>query len=271
MREELGGAALVCWAVASAWIACSDAPDPRGGGASSTSTGGFGGSATGAGGAGGACETGAGGCAELVPEGSFEAGSPSAIWQEASTNFGTPICSTATCERMGAGSPPHHCDGWAWFGGNASAPEEATLVQELVVPVGTTQLSFWLELAACDGPADYFEIRIDEDQVFFMDGADALCTHPGYVEQTVDIRAYADGAPHWLRLHGETFAQNGAASSFFVDWLTLGHCGGAGGSGGAGGVAGAAGAGGVAGGNALGGAGGGGGVAGGGGAAGAGA
>jgi hypothetical protein len=250
-------------AIAIGWPACSD-DDEAGGGGSSSATGVAGGTAAGghggAGGAGGACEPVAADCPELVADGSFEAGTPSEIWEESSSNFGTPLCSRARCGDPGSGSDPAHCDYWAWFGGSPTVHEEAALAQELIISRDARELRFGLEMSTCAGPEDYLEILIDDDPVFFKRGEDELCGKIGYEQQTVDLGAYADGGVHTLRFHAETFGRGGIASDFFVDGVSIQACGaggaGAGGEGGAGGQGGAGGSA-PAGGGGIGGAGGG--------------
>src|SRR5690606_32233640 len=53
---------------------------------------------------------------EIVFDGSFEEGSPNPVWEEASTNFGTPLCAVGSCGSNPA-FVPHTGDWWAWFGG----------------------------------------------------------------------------------------------------------------------------------------------------------
>jgi len=165
--------------------------------------------------------------AGVVPDAGFEAGTPNPSWTEASTNFISPICDEENCG-VGTGSGPAEGAFWAWFGGVAEAPEEASLSQSLVFPVTATKLQFELEASACDSALDYIEVLIDDNQELFIDGSSSLCGITGYATQSVDISAYADGEPHHVVFHSETFAGNLDVSNFFVDAVSIpgqpGYC-----------------------------------------------
>ena len=154
-----------------------------------------------------------------VPDGSFEAGTPNPSWEEASTNFGTPICDEAGC---GTGSGTGPADGafWAWFGG-IEAYEESSLSQAVVIPSTSKELRFELEANVCDSASDYLEVLVDSNQEFLIDGSSSLCGGLGYTTQSVDISTYADGASHNLEFHSESFAVNLDVSNFFVDAVSM--------------------------------------------------
>lgn len=152
-----------------------------------------------------------------VQDGSFEAGTPNPYWTEASTNFGTPLCTVAACG-TGTGSGPRTGQWWTWFGGIATA-EEGSMTQQITIPVGATDLTFYTEAIICASPNDYMEVEIDSTQVFLMTGASPQCGVLGYALQTVDISAYADGGTHTLTFHSVT---TGAGNTnFFVDDVEL--------------------------------------------------
>ncbi len=167
-----------------------------------------------------ACES--GDCVEQVQDPGFEGGTPNADWAEASTNFGTPLCTVAACG-TGAGTGPNTGDWWAWFGG-ISAFEDGSVSQNVVIPSGANTLTFWLEQIVCDSPADFLEVLIDGNQVFLTDGASPLCGVLGYAQQSVDISGFADGGVHSLEFHSTIFANNGGGSNFFVDDVSILGC-----------------------------------------------
>jgi hypothetical protein len=104
---------------------------------------------TGAGGGGvGGGGTGGGGCYEVVPDGSFEEGTPNDFWEEDSTNFETPLCDS-TCDHEGQNSA-HDGDWWAWFGG-IDRVEEGSLRTQVALPPTATTLTFQLQMPRCDG------------------------------------------------------------------------------------------------------------------------
>lgn len=154
----------------------------------------------------------------IVLDGGFEAGTPNPIWNEASTNFGTPLCSVGFCG-TGGGTGPRSGLWWTWFGGT-SVNEEGSVDQDVTIPVGTATLTFWLEVpVACVNDTDYMEVLVDGEQVFLVDGTSPLCGVDGYSLQTVDITAYADGGVHNLELHSVTFG--GGVTNFFVDDMAI--------------------------------------------------
>jgi uncharacterized repeat protein (TIGR01451 family) len=156
---------------------------------------------------------------DVIADGSFEAGTPNPYWTEYSLNFGTPLCDVLTCG-TGGGTGPRTGAWWSWFGGIA-VYEEGYVYQNVTLNPGSAFLSFWLETAVCDSAADYMEVTVDGNQVFYVDGANPACGVVGYALQTVDVSAYADGAVHEIRFHSENFATNAGVSNFFVDDVAL--------------------------------------------------
>jgi hypothetical protein len=153
----------------------------------------------------------------VVADGGFEEGTPNAYWDEASINFGTPLCDAACV--LGGDTWARTGDWWAWFGG-AEAYEEGALDQDVTLPDGAATLGFWLEI-----PADEVEARLDVtldgDVVFSATQAHAG-SYPDYTWVERDVSAYADGGVHTLRFAAyENGAAHGTVTSFFVDDVTL--------------------------------------------------
>jgi hypothetical protein len=157
--------------------------------------------------------------ADVIQDGSFEAGTPNPFWEEYSLNFGTPLCTVALCT-TGSGTGPRTGTFWAWFGG-IPAYEEGTLTQTVTLMPGVAELTFYLEAIVCDSPSDYLEVLIDATQVYSVTGASSLCGSLGYTLQTVDVSAFADGGAHDVVFHSETFAVNADVTNFFVDDVAL--------------------------------------------------
>jgi len=151
-----------------------------------------------------------------VADGSFEGGSPNASWSEASTNFGTPLCTTAGC----AGGAPRTGSRFAWFGG-ASVTEDGSLTQSVSMPAGTSAtLNFYLSLSCSGQAADYFEVTLNGTQVYVINGNDPSCSTGGYVQKSVDISAYLR-TTFTLALHSAV--DGPAVMSFFVDDVSIDH------------------------------------------------
>ncbi len=161
-------------------------------------------------------------CTEQIQDGGFEQGSSNPNWNEASTNFGTPICDEAGCG-TGTGSGPHSGTYWTWFGG-ISAYEEGSVSQQVTIPSGTATLSFWLEQVACDSGSDYMEVTLDGNPVFATTGNSPICGNLGYTQESIDISGFADGNSHQLVFHSEIFAANGGGTNFFIDDVSVVAC-----------------------------------------------
>lgn len=155
---------------------------------------------------------------DAIADGSFEDGTPNGFWTEASTNFGTPLCNEAGCG-LGTGTGPRTGDWWAWFGG-ISAPEVGSVTQSVTIPVGATTLTFWTEAPVCANATDFMRLLIDGNQEFELLGNDPSCNSVGYVERTVDVSAYANGASHTV-VFTSTTSGVPSGTNFFVDDVSL--------------------------------------------------
>ncbi len=156
---------------------------------------------------------------DIAVDGGFEGGTPNAAWVEASTNFGTPICSVGLCG-TGTGTGPNNGLYWTWFGGISSA-ETGSVSQLVVIPEGSALLEFWTELIVCDSAADFMEARIDGIMVYRVQGDDAACGVLGYQMQSVSITAFADGGAHTVEFYSEIFANNEGGTNFFLDDVAI--------------------------------------------------
>jgi hypothetical protein len=146
---------------------------------------------------------------EAVADGSFEDGTPNSFWAEASTNFGTPLCTVADCG-TGTGTGPLTGDWWTWFGG-ISAAETGSVTQTVTIPVGAS-LTFYVEAILCDSPADFVQATIDGTEVWRLDGSSALCGA---------LVGFDDNGSHTLEFRSQIFANNGGGSNFFIDDVSI--------------------------------------------------
>ena len=154
-----------------------------------------------------------------VVDGGFEAGSPSASWAEASTNFGSPLCSPATCGFAGA----RNGDWWAFFGGTTGAAEAASLDQTVVITPGTASLSFFLWNPESSGNGtDALRVRVDGTQVLSIPAGNSIYAS-GYAKVVVDLSAFADGGSHTIRFESTTTGTP-SNSNFFVDDVAVSIC-----------------------------------------------
>jgi cysteine-rich repeat protein len=155
----------------------------------------------------------------IIGDGGLELGTPNPYWTESSTNFDSPICNELDCG-LGTGSGPASGDWWAWFGGIEVA-ESSSLLQTIEIPDGARELTFRLELSACDSASDFLEVRIAGNQRWRIDGSNELCGLQGYTEQTVNISQFADGGLYNLEFRSRTFGNNEDVTNFFVDDIAL--------------------------------------------------
>ena len=148
-------------------------------------------------------------------------------WTSTSSNFDTVFCSQGGCT-SNPDLVAFDGDWWAWFAGvdptnpgGATFPEIGTLEQSVTIPTGATNLTFQLRLPNCSGAAaDFLSLRIDGTEVFRVDGTDARCGAAGYSTESVNISAYANGAPHTLQFYSEQQG-SGTTMSFFVDSVSI--------------------------------------------------
>ncbi|MBK9119984.1 MAG: hypothetical protein IPM18_10365 [Phycisphaerales bacterium] len=166
------------------------------------------------------CQLGAVPIQNVVADGSFEGGSPNASWAEASSNFGSPLCTRALCTSNPAFNPQ---DGlwWAWFGGIEGVSETGSLEQVVTIPAQPPALlTFYLQIPNASGNGvDFFTASIDGNVVFSALESDA----PSYAEYTlvtVDVSAYANGGTHTLRFDSTTTGTG--LTNFFLDNVALG-------------------------------------------------
>ncbi len=145
----------------------------------------------------------------MLQDPSFEAYTPNPYWDEASTNFGTPLCTIADCGDGGGTASPRTGSVWAWFGGIA-ADETASVAQDILIPTGANDLSFnfWIGNADTGSDAgDVFTAKID-GVTLFTANATQIASYPVYTLIDLDISAYADDAVHTLLFSSVTTVQN---------------------------------------------------------------
>jgi hypothetical protein len=158
---------------------------------------------------------------DLIEDGSFEAGSPNAFWNETSTNFGTPLCDAGTCGTGGGTAGPNTGAWWAWFGGaGVGTFETGTVDQDVTLTNGNTVVLEYFVWIGADGNAGGDTLEIDMDaatQQTIFSNDPAFST--GYAMTSVDISAFADGGTHNLLVRGGQ-STNGN-TNFNVDDVSL--------------------------------------------------
>lgn len=155
--------------------------------------------------------------AGIVADPSFEDGTPNSFWTEASTNFGTPLCTVAACGSGTSAQPVRTGTWWAWFGG-AAGTETGSMSQSISIPANSNAtLDFGFQAPVCvtaSGANSFIEARINGTSVWRADATNALCNvTTGYALQSVNISQYA-GQTVTLSFDSTT---TGGVTNFFVD------------------------------------------------------
>jgi subtilisin len=151
-----------------------------------------------------------------ISDGGFELGTPNPVWEERDSFGISPICSDSLCGDPELRTQAYSGEYFAWFG-SASPSRIESLEQSLIIPTGTTALSFWLQIPTAESPG-YLQISIDNQPIFGVTEADAA-KYPEYTQITTDITAYADNQLHQLRFDANVIG--GGAMRFFVDEVAL--------------------------------------------------
>ena len=154
----------------------------------------------------------------LVQDPSFEVAiSSTAVWQQASTNSDSPLCTLAIPEcNFGSGTAAARTGSvWALFGGidftdpEAGSPEVAYVYQNIAFPTCSAELQFyfWIGAAPAGSDAsDVFLARIDGTPVFSAN-ATQKASYPSYTLVTVDVGSFANGVVHKLEFYSVTAGQ----------------------------------------------------------------
>lgn len=155
-----------------------------------------------------------------IADSGFEGGTPSSAWTEASTNFGTPLCSAALCGIGGGPCVPHGGLFYNWFGG-ANAVETGSVTQSATIPMGTSAaISMWVKIASAGAGliGDRIELSVDGNILSVITSHDSTA-YADYKEVVVDVTAYADGAAHTVKIEG--FQTTATGVNLLVDDVSL--------------------------------------------------
>lgn len=160
-------------------------------------------------------------CQERLLDGGFELGTGSPYWQQASTNFGTPLCTFGNCGDGGGTAGPRSGSWWSWFGG-IDVFEQAAVSQVFTRPTaGTARLRFhlWIGVRSGNG-TDAVRALVDGQPVFSV--TEATPGYAGYTPVDVDISAFAAPGNHTVRFESTTFGPG--VTNFNVDDASIEWC-----------------------------------------------
>ena len=162
----------------------------------------------------------AGTCAS-VADGSFEGGNPNTSWAEASTNFGTPLCTFVSCPGEAARTGL-----WLASFGGILAPENASLTQNVMIPAGSSpRLEFYLYLLgqSSGNHADNFKVMVDGAEIYSVIEGSSLAGlyNGGYLLTGLDLSMFADDASHSLSFRSAVMGTGGAPTTFLLDDVSI--------------------------------------------------
>jgi len=164
-------------------------------------------------------------CSNLIQDPSFETTDffywpdTNNYWDEASTNFDTPLCTVDDCGLGGGTAGPYTGTAWAWFGG-IDQTEQGIALQTVTIPTDTASLEFYFWLGTADVGSDandQFTAWIDSTPVFTATALEAS-SYLTYTLVTQDVSAFADGAAHDVVFYSIT---DGQTVNFNVDDVSL--------------------------------------------------
>ena len=163
-------------------------------------------------------------CTNLLDDSSFELYTPNPYWFESSTNFSTPLCTTADCGTGTGTAGPRTGNVWSWFGGTA-AEESASLVQWVTIPEGPAWLELYIWLGTSTGDAgDTFTVTVGgapSTDVLVINATESAAWGGDYHGVMIDLASFADGSLRQLVLGSYSIGQS---VNFNVDDVFLWSC-----------------------------------------------
>lgn len=138
---------------------------------------------------------------EVLSDNSIET---AATWSSTSTNFGSVLCTNATCGSCNGGCGPHTGTQYAWFGGAGGASEVGTLSQTFnVTTAGIAVLNFYLKTPIVPGVlGDSLIVSIDGNTVFVATPADSNMYKSAYTQVVLPLGNMTAGS-HTIVFQGE--------------------------------------------------------------------
>ena len=150
----------------------------------------------------------------LIQDPGFENSNPPAdnpYWVESDSVYGTPLCNGSWCGYW-TDAHPYNGSAWAWFGAAQEPVHTASLSQTVTFPTGgaTLRFYFWIGYAQPGSNAsDAFFAKIDGVTVFTAN-ATQIGTYSNYTLISIDVSAFANGAPHTIQFsHINTYQDVG--------------------------------------------------------------
>ena len=137
-----------------------------------------------------------------------------------SSAFGTSLCLIAGC---GTGTPPRTGNGWIWFDGATSgaAAEIGTARQTITIQPGqSATLTYYFRASGVTAPSNS-ALTVSVDGTVVQTINEPAVAESAYTLQTVDLSAFANGAPRLLSFNYSRPAGTTGSDNFLIDDVTL--------------------------------------------------
>ncbi len=158
--------------------------------------------------------------ANVVADPSFELGAdPASPWDQASSNFGSPLCTIVLCGTGGNTAAPRTGDWWAWFGGAGGQQETASVSQSVGLLNGTASVSFWLNHGSGSDASDFVSLRVNGTPLWTYN-ANGTRLGQGYQQVQLDLSSFATGGSVQLEFFSIT-GLSGNNTNFSIDDVSV--------------------------------------------------
>lgn len=153
---------------------------------------------------------------DAMADGSFELGSPNAVWAEYSEYVGAVI--------LQDGATAHSGVWYASFGTEWPTPESAWVEQQILLGTGAASVNFWWTRPfESENDQDILELWIDGVSVWLDRPYPGIGPLEQWINEDIDISQFADGGEHTIRFimsaTGSTNTDNGTL--WFVDDVSV--------------------------------------------------
>lgn len=162
---------------------------------------------------------------EVLTDGGFEATEPGAndnpFWEDFDSEYPEgPMCRTDNyCNDGDDGLAAQRTGvGWLWFGFAETAGHTGWVRQSVTIPRGQATLSYWYRFGVVSAPYDA-TLTASLDGTPVATNVEPAAAQGGYVQQVVDVSAWADGAAHVLEI--EYFKATDGMTDASVDDVSL--------------------------------------------------
>jgi len=162
--------------------------------------------------------------------GDFEEGTPNPFWEEASINFGTPLCTISRCSKPISYFTVYSGQWWALFGAGGGLEENSSLTQWVYFNETFQYLQFYVFTVYPDsglqGLTDFFKIEIDNTEIWRVNASNAYNYFGSWVYVKIPLVPFQfvldDGEAHSIRLsYHSPFNEDGNFIDINIDKISF--------------------------------------------------